>query len=893
MPDWPGRIRERLAAEGLTPSEHGDAIEEIAQHLDHVHRAAIRAGQSEDDAMAAADRELNGMQPLAHAMHRKARRYAASANRGTTGFAGLSNDVRLALRLMVIRPGYAALTVLTLAVGIGASTAVFSVFDGMLLRPLPFADPDRLVLLWERDRDDPTSSYIAAAPNYFDWVAGTRSFESLGLWEQRTFNVAGDLDPEQMVGVRASASLFAVLGITPARGRRFTTGEESPGQALTVISHAVWQTQFAGDPGVIGRTLRLNGIPHEVIGVLPPGLEFPRKGAGIWVPIGLTERDLQRDSHSFYVAARLKPGVTMDEARAEMDQIGRALAGRHPDDNDGESATATRMSDFGIVRLRSMLTAVLGAVLFVLAIACVNVANLQIGRAFVRRREFVVRLSLGAGLARLARQLLAESLALSALGGAGGLALAWLGTRAADLILTPGFRTLPLRGEVALVLDERVIGFAVLLSMASALFFGFAPLVGLRGTEPHSLLRAGDRGSTRFASGARRALVAVEVGLAVVVLCAAGLMIRSLTALFQVEPGLDPSRVLTMQVSLPQSDTYGPPTRRAFCADLSREVGSLPGVVQVSAMSHLPFSGANAGRGLRIEGRPEPLPGESLGGNYRLACPGYFGVMKIPILEGRDFSEHDTRDREWVVILNRAMAERYWPGASPIGQRVRFGGGGSEQPPWMTVVGIVENVRHFSLDQPAARELYRPYSQGAWPVMNVVAKTTGEPLLLQRAVREALRRVEPDLPAAGAISMEQMIAASEGWRETPLRLMTAFAAIGLLLAGVGVYGVLAYYVSQRTREIGVRVALGASRRELIVMVVRQSLAPIAAGLVAGVAGSVASGRLLAGLLYEVQPGDPWVTGSIAAVVAGAALLASWIPARRAAAVDPLVALREE
>jgi putative ABC transport system permease protein len=626
---------------------------------------------------------------------------------------------------------------------------------------------------------------------------------------------------------------------------------------------------------------------------MPPGVEFPRTGAGIWVPIALTDRDLQRDTHSFYVAGRLAPGVSIDQARAEMDQMGRALAARHPDDNEDESATATPMSEFGIGRLRPMLTAVLGAVLFVLAIGCVNVANLQIGHAFVRRREFVVRLSLGAGMGRLARQLLAESLVLAAIGGALGLLMAWIGTRAADLILTPGFLRLPLRGEVALALDARVIGFGLLLSAGSALLFGYAPLVGLRGTEPHSLLRAGDRGSTRFASGARRVLVAVEVALAVVVLCGAGLMIRSLAALFQVEPGLDPSRVLTMQVSLPQEDTYGPPERPAFCADLAREVGSLPGVLQVSAMSHLPFSGANAGRGLRIEGRPEPPPGESVGGSYRLACPGYFGVMKIPILAGRDFSDRDGRDSGWVVMVNRAMAERYWPDQSPLGQRVRFSSSGSVQAPWMTVIGVVENVRHFSLDQPPAREIYRPYSQGAWPVMNVVAKAAGDPLLLQRAVREALRRVEPDLPAARALSMEQMIAASESWRETPFRLMTGFAAIGLLLAAVGVYGVLAYFVSQRTRELGVRVALGATRRELSAMVVRQSLAPIAIGLAAGVAGSLASGRLLTGMLYDVQPGDPWVTASIAAVVVAAALAASWIPARRAACVDPLVALREE
>ena len=591
------------------------------------------------------------------------------------------------------------------------------------------------------------------------------------------------------------------------------------------------------------------------------------------------------------MAARLRPVATFQSARAEIEQIGRAMQQKYTE-NEHQGVTITPMSDQGIARLRSMLSVVMGAVSLILLIACVNIANLQLGRALTRRREFVLRLSLGAGLRRLARQLFAESLVLVTLAGLGGVALAWLFTRVADVVLTPGFRALPYRGDVPIVIDARVLMFTAGVAMLSAAIFGFAPLAGLRRREPATLLREGDRGSTGAAHAARRALVAIEVALAIVVLCGAGLLVKSLSGLLRVNPGLDPNEVLTLQVSLPQENTYGPPVRESFCADLSAAAEGRPGIRSIGAVSHLPLSGSNAGRALTIEGRVAQQAGETAAAGYRLSCPGYFATLGIPILGGRDFRHTDVTNGERVAIVNRAMADAYWPGESAVGRRFKMGSLENSNP-WMVVVGVVDNIRHFGLDNDVRREFYAPYSQYAWPVMTVVAKTVGEPLLWQSTMRQIISQFDANLPVARVQSMQSVVGSSTAWRQTPMRLLTGFAAIGLLLASIGVYGVLAYYVSQRTREIGVRAALGATPQQLAGMVIRQSMLPIMAGLVLGVAGSVASGRLLQELLYQVQPGDPQVIVTIVALLFGVGLLASWLPARRAASIDPVVALRDE
>ena len=890
MPDLRERLCERLAAEGVVPSAHREAIDEIAEHLRDLHRAAITAGKSSVEADAVVEAELARMGPLAVAVADRAKRRQRSTARVESRTTGVAADLRHALRAIQLQPGFSAIVILTLAIGIGACTTVFSFINALLLGSLPYPEPDRLVLLWENDADDASRRMIVALPVYEDWRRETRSFGAMGIWEYRTFNVASDQEPEQVRGIRTTSSLFTVLGVPPAIGRVFTQEEDDRQERVAVVSDAIWRAHLGGDPSALGRQLRLNGESYQVVGVMPPGFQFPQQGTGVWVPFHGQRQDQERNSHSFQVAARLAPGVTFETARADVEQVGRALRQRYPE-NKEEGSTVTRMSEHNLAQVRTMLTALMGAVGLVLVIACVNVANLQLGRALTRRREFVVRLSLGAGFGRLARQLFAESLALALAGGVAGLVLTWFALRAADLLVTPGFRTLPFRGEVALTIDATVLLFCAAVAIAAAALFGFAPLVGLNGREPNTLLRDGERGSTGIANTARRALVALEVALAIVVLAGAGLLVKSLTGLLGVNPGLDPQEVLTLQVSLPQDNTYGPPERESFCADLSRSAEGLPGIRSIGAISHLPLSGANASRGLTIEGRVAG-PDDGAGAAYRLTCPGYFATVGIPLLEGRDFTHRDATRGEPVTIVSRTMAERYWPGASPVGKRFKLGGLDNDQP-WRVVVGVADDVRHFGLDSEAQREFYVPYSQAAWPVMTIVAKTVGEPMLWQSALSGAVRRVDPNLPVARVRSMEHVIEASVDWRETPMKLLAGFALIGLLLASIGVYGVLAYYVSQRTREIGVRAALGASRRQLSSLVVRQSMLPIAAGVIAGVAGAFASGRLLQEFLYQVQPGDPQVIAIIVVLLIGVGLLASWLPARRAASIDPMVALRDE
>ncbi len=874
------------------PSAHGEAIDEIAEHLNDLHRAAERDGSSAVEAGAIVDGELARMGPLATAVAERARRRAAPSP-GDHWYTGVAADVRQAMRVLRLERGFSATVILTLAVSIAACTTVFSFVNALLLGSLPYPDPARLVMLWETAADNRDTRFIVARPVYDDWTRETRSLSALGIFEYRTFNVASEQEPQQVPGVRASSSLFTVLGVPPALGRVYTQQEDERQERVVVVSDAIWRTHLGADPSALGTTLRLNGEIFRVVGVMPPGFQFPQQGNGVWVPMAYTDQaqDQERDSHSFQVAARLKPGVTFENARADVEQVGRALAQRYPE-NAEEGSTITRMADQGMTQVRSMLTALMGAVVMVLIIACVNVANLQLGRALNRRREFVLRLSLGAGVGRIARQLFAESVVLAAAGAAGALLLTWMALGAADSVMTSAFRTRPFRGEVAVAIDGTVLLFAAAVAFGTAVLFGLAPLLSLGDRSPNTLLRTGDRAVAGAGNLARRVLVGLEVALAIVVLCGAGLLIKSLAGLMSVNPGLDPREVLTLQVSLPQPDTYGPPVRESFCAELARAANGLPGVRAIGAVSHLPLSGANAGRGLTIEGRVAATPNDNASAAYRLTCPGYFATLGISLLEGRDFSDRDTTRGEPVVIVSRTMAAQYWPGESALGRRLKLGALENTNP-WLTVVGVADDIRHFGLDSEPRREIFLPYSQRAWPSMTITAKTVGDPLSWQTTLKDVVKRVDPALPIARVQPMEPVIQSSLYWREMPMQLLTGFSAIGLLLAWIGVYGVLAYFVSQRTREFGVRAALGATRQQLSALVIRQSMLPLAGGAALGIAGSLASGRFLQEFLYEVQPGDPVVIAAVVVLLVAVGLLASWLPARRAASIDPMVALREE
>jgi putative ABC transport system permease protein len=804
--------------------------------------------------------------------------------------AAVARDTRHAARMLAARPGFTAVAVLTLALGIGANTAIFSVVHSLLLAPLPFRDADRLVMLWEADKENPRRTSILSMPNYADFRRSVKSFEETGIFEYQSFNLSGDSEAERVPGIRVSASAFRALGVEPERGRTFTADEDAAGHDVALISHALWQRRFGGRTDIVGSTTRINGRPYQVVGVMPASFAFPARDAAVWTPIAFNAEDRGRNSHSFNAIARLRSGVTIAAANAELAAVSATLAAQYPESNGGDTAVVTPMRDFGIVQLQTTLEALSVSVAIVLLIACVNVANLLLAQASSRHREFAVRAALGASRLRLAAQLLTESLVIATAGGIAGLAVAWGSTSLLAGVLPASIVNAPFRDATAgITIEPAVLAFTATISLLTGVLFGLAPLAGIRRRgEPRA---AHTRTVTARTNALRTFLVAVEVALAVLVLVGAGLMGKSLKRMFGNDPGLDPKNVLVVTMSLPQPDFYGPPVRTSFCADLSERVATLPGIVAAGAVSHLPLSGANAGRAFSIEGRSFP-PGQNASASYRLTCPGYFKTLGIPIVKGRDFDARDGLNAAAAVIINEETAKRYWPAADPIGRRIKLGRPDSPNP-WMTVVGVVGNVRHFGLDDVARREMFRPYSQAAWPVMTIVAKTAADPPGFATAVRAQLQKIDPDLPVGRVTTMEQVEVNSTGARRFPMMLLAAFGAVALVLAVVGVYGVVSCVVTQRTREIGIRVALGARRIEVIRLIVLGALAPVAAGLVAGGVGSVFASRLLGALLYNVKPGDPFVVVGISALLAASALAAALVPGTRATRVDPATVLRAE
>jgi putative ABC transport system permease protein len=902
MRDWAAYIRERLANEAAAQGGSAgpidanrearvaqETIDELAAHLDDVYREALRSGASQEQARIAAVNELDAMGPLARALARRGP-FNAPRPRRDAQMRALVGDLTHGFRLLRLRPGISLVIALTLAVGIGLSVAVFSMHDAVLGRALPYADPTKLVLVWESDANNRTDagSNIVAAPVYEDWRQRSRTLANLGIWEYIRANISGGADPDQVPAARASASFFETLGVQPALGRTFTAAEDEPGHRVVVISDAVWRSQFAADNAVLGRSLRVNDIDYTVIGVMPPRFAFPMSTTGVWLPIAYTPGDHQRGSHSFYVVGRLAQGSTMADADAEFARIGADLAKTHTE-NLGESATVSPLGTFGMQMMSRILGALAGAVAFVLLIACVNVANLQIGLAFARRREFVVRLALGAGIGRIARQLFAEGIALAAAGGAAGIGLAWLITRALDRIVGPNFFTLPFRGQVPIGIDGRTLAFAVAVSIGCALLFSFAPLLGLRREAMAPALQSGARGVTRSALGLRRTLVAAEVAMAIIVLSGAGLLIKSFSNLLGVDSGLRPDRVIGMQVSVPQKDTYGPGERATFCEDTTRAAAPGPGRVfsAFGAISHVPLSGANAGRGLAIEGFTPADPNDEPSAFYRIICPGYFETLGIPVAPGRDIA---SSDRAPVVVVNRAFADKFWPRLDPVGRRIKITYGDN---PWMTVVGVAGNVKHYGLDQEVRPEIYVSYRLNAWPSMTLVARTSGEITPAARlAMGDVIRQSYPGLPAGRVWTMASVVGDSLQTRASLMRMLLIFAGVGLMLSAIGVYGVLAHYVSQRGRELGVRVALGCSRAGIVGLVLGQSMAPMLAGAAAGLVASLWTNRMLAAALFKTTPHDAAVLATITMLVIAVGVAASWIPAHRAAGVDPTLALKD-
>ena len=809
------------------------------------------------------------------------------------------SDVRYALRVLARNPGFTAVAILTLALGIGANTTMFSVVNATLLKPLPFPEAHRLVMVWQGQVSDPTSLNIVALPNYRDWLEQNRVFEGIALFDSagKGYNLSGGSEPEQVSGVRVTASFFSVLGVPPLMGRTFLPEEETSGRDREVVlSHGLWSRRYGADPAIVGKTVLIDSQDFTVVGVMPPSFAFqfwsgPRQ---LWVPAGYTQGDQGRDSNSFLSFARLKAGVTFAQAQAEMDTIGRRLATQYPQENAGGTVKLQPLREAGVTDLRPALLALLAVVGFVLLIACANVANLLLARSAARHKELAIRSALGAGRGRIVRQLLTESVLLSFLGGTSGLLLAIWATHLLPQILPGNLRFIPMRPVDRIGIDASVLAFTIGVSCLTGILFGLAPAFASAGGEISEPLKESGRGSTPAGkSRLRHILVASEMALTLVVLAGAGLMIASMARVLGVDPGLDPRNVLVAEMSLPQAELYyGPPGHARFCQDLQEHVGTLPGVVSVSTVAHLPLSGGGAGRGLTIEGQPDPGPEKQPGAGYSVVCPNFLRTMGIRLVAGREFGEQDTLGAPGVILVNESFARRFWPGQEAVGQRVKLGRFDSSEP-WLTVVGVHQDVRHSGLAEDTYPSFFRPYAQAGWPFVSIVVRTTSAPAAFVNPVKKALAQIEPNQPVSGVRTMEEVVAGSVGARRFNMRLLGAFALLALALAAVGIAGVVSYSVAQRTQEIGVRMALGAKPRDVMALVVGGSMAWAMGGVGVGLVASLGLLQLLSGLLYGVTPTDPVVLACVSLLLVGVALAASYLPARLAARVDPVVALRSE
>ncbi len=796
----------------------------------------------------------------------------------------LWQDLRYGARMLLRQPGFTLIAVLTLALGIGANTAIFSVVKGVLLRPLPYSEPQQLVRVFETiDRTTMSSDRMEVAPaNFLDWRAQAQSFSGLAAYGLTGSVISGGGEAERLEGALVTADFFATMGAAPMRGRTFTAEDERASERLTVIGYDLWQRRFGGAEDIAGRVIQLDGFSFTVIGVMPPGFQYPRR-TQIYELYRLNANQRRmREAHFMKVVGRLKPGVAIAQAQSEMSGVAQRLAEQYPQTNRNWGVNVVPLLEEEVGRVKLALLALLGAVGLVLLIACVNVASLLLARAVARQTEIGIRLALGAGRGRIVRQLLTESLLLAALGGLVGLLV---GGWALEALLALAPANLPRLGEVRL--DAGVLGFTLLLSLLTGALFGLAPAWQGARQDVNTTLKSG---AGRL-SGQRRvfsALVVAEVALTLVVLLSAGLLVNSFLRLRRVEPGLDVDRLLTVTFEPPSAQYNGDNWRAQrlnFWNQLSARVAALPGVEAVGAIDSLPLSGQ--GRVYRFRKDGEADSSSSPAASFQVVTTDYFRSVGVKLQRGRQFTEFDREDSPPVAIINETMARRFWPGEEALGKRIiiRNDQRASE------IIGVVSDVKHFGLDRETQPEMYRPFDQVVIDVMPMVVRAQGDPASFANAVRQQAQAVDPTVAVDRIAPMRELLSDSLAQRRFTMLLLGAFAAVALLLAGVGVYGVMAYSVTQRTREIGVRLALGAQRGDVLRLVMKQGLKLASVGVAIGLLASFASARLMKDLLFGVGATDPLTFAAIALLLVFVALLACYIPARRAAKVDPMIALR--
>ena len=890
MPDWKQEIRRRLANLNLDPAREAVIVEEMEQHLADYYADVLSGGGTEAEAYRRTLAELQSSEILWPELQQpEPQPLVPGSTQRRSVIADLWQDLRFGCRMLMKQPGFTLIAVITLALGIGANTAIFSVIYAVLLRPLPYPAAERLVVLTTTGPQADLPKGVPY-PDYVDWRDRTHSFDNTACFVDDVFNVT-EVEPAVAVdGRRVNWNFFQILGVKPQVGRLFVPSDDQAGAVPTAtISDAFWHEKFGGDATVVGKTIRLDGDVFTVIGVLPPGFELLGK-FDVFVPLGLWftpgHNLLKRDNQSSHALARLKAGVTLAQARADLSTVAAQLEREYPETNRGRSASAERLSDLLVKDVRPVLLVLLTAVGCVLLIACVNVTNLMLVRAGGRETELSVRLALGARTGRIIQQMLTESMLIAALGGVGGLMLGAWGIKTLSRLIPANLVRLD-----QITLNTPVLLFALGISALTGLLVGLLPALRTARTNPNVSLKQGGRsiGRSTWARASNSLLVA-EVSLALVLLVGAGLMLRTLQQLTRVDTGFNAANLLTLRFQL-SNNLYSNERRLAFFRECGTRLEAVPGVRSASFVMSLPLQGASWNVPFTVADKLVPASDAIPHAAFIPISANFFTTMAIPLRAGRAFTETEMNDTPAVTVINESLARRLWPGESAIGKRLRLGGADSKAV-WREVIGVVGDVKLNGLEQDAPLQAYLPLALHNSGTVKLVVRTDGEPLALSKTVEQTIHSLDKDLTLE-THSMDELLGNAMARQRLTLTLLAILAVLALLLAGIGIYGVMSYAVTERKQELGIRLALGATLRDVLLLVLVQGMKPTLLGLALGSAAAFAATRLLRGLLYGVAPTDPLTFAGVALLLIGVALVACWLPARRATKVDPLVALRYE
>jgi len=866
-----------------------DLDEELRHHIEQQVEQNIRLGMNPEEARRSALKSFGGVE--------QAKERSRDA-RGVRWLEDLWQDLRYGARMLLKNPGFTLIAVITLALGIGVNTLIFSVVNAVLLRPLPYRDPDRLMVIRETKLPETTDSQVSPGA-FLTWQKQNTVFAPLEAITVKNFNLIDEINPEQVRGMLATHGFLPMLGMRPMIGRDFLPEEDRPGHnRVVILGHNFWQRRFGGDPNILSRAITLDDQVYTVIGVMAPNAGLRFRDTEVWTPLAITaEQARQYDSRYLMACGRLKPGATLEEARLEMSLIANNLAKQYPDSSAGWNVRVFSLFDYAAEDAKPKLTLMFGAVAFVLLIACANVANLLMARAAARQKEIVIRAALGAGRWRIVRQLLTESLLLSLAGGIVGAALAKWGVKA--LMATSLMDAYKIR-VIVLSLDGRMLAFNLAVVFLTGCVVGIVPALQASRLNMNETLKDAGRGSTggRRQQLVRTAMVVIEVAISVVLLIGAGLMIRSFFSLQQIDPGVNPNNVRVIPFSLPKEKYRGKDQQAAFYTQMIERVAALPGVQVAGAACAVPFSYGQWGdfeeafkllnQGFRIEGRAPYEPGQKPYAYYSSVSPNYFKAIGIPLLRGRHFTERDTKGAPRVTIINNTMAKKFFPDEDPIGKRIQLT---NEDEVYREIVGVVGDVKSNGLDGETPAQVYEPYTQQPFPFMTLVLRASGDPAGLNEAIRAEILKLDREQPVVSISMLDRLVSESTGWQQSLGLLFGTFAAVAVGLAAVGLYGVMSYLVTRRTQEIGIRMALGAQPSDALMLILRHGAGLTLCGVAVGLLAAWAVTRLLARELYGVSATDPLTFIGVSILLIGVALLACYIPARRATKVDPLVALR--